>query len=995
MMFFAKQGIKNMIRSKKTSVLLFLVLLLLTILIGTSYTASTIISSYVDTCNESYHTLGIVDFPTADLTNPASYDESVNSIFEQTNEVMEAQDSSSYSWHPTALSIGSVEGLSRTDKNIPLSNEAVLVVSVNKMQEIPTDGNYICTVKESLSSTKELERNYLYVISENTPLELGHTYLVHGSFSNVNSAFSYLTITEFNHPLAQADGFNGSLDQMLQDITTESGDYQIPENSPFLRMAEALNVIHNSVSVHHTSNLDYEYEYQQNILQLTDGENFQQADYENNAKVCMISTKLADQLGATVGEKIHLSQAVNENTSPEMSYWPTFAYQEEDSYTITGIFSADVESGYYVYVPFDGKNVEKYSHYSNTLGQIYFQNESAQTDAQEIAEQLPNGVALTLYDQGYEAVMMPLQEILQIITIIDIIVVIASVLFFLLFGYLFVIKKKATARIMQLQGTGKRAIYVFFMAGGLGLSLPVAVIGGAINTLIASQLPKLVQYLMKNTHAIDYRFSNGNLSVQKEVEFATNGFMGNALLATLVVWLVTLLVCLFFTSFTWKERMKTHRIQSLFGKRQGKSKAGSGKHYALFSIARGKSRVALLMLVCALAMSLFAQLSSSLASAKANEDSLTSNTEIEGYFTDIHGRNCYDMTIDLNDMKALYQTGYLDDMYYSNTFKCQFWAMGTGDKFEEEYQRLTDYQNANEFRTQILGDAITRSGDNLILTTDFDHTREFLNNGHPDVTFMDGLTEEEFFAGKDQKEYAVVSENYLKKNGYKLGDELYLAVKTSDYWITMFHIIIAGSYQQLSNVNNIYMTLNQQIPRDEMVGDKELEDYLQGWAVDAGMFSLHADQLGALKDALSDMGYTDVNDAGSLRKYVAIKDNQLINTKKSMRQQLQYMQVFFPIIEVLLEIMGFLIPILLIRSRKSEIVIMRNLGTSRRQTFWNLYLEQLLISVAGVVIAGVLVAVLHISLTLPAYLLIAGFFLAWNAGSIWSIGKYNQKKIAA
>lgn len=981
-----------MTRSKKTSVLLCLVLFLLTVLIGTSYTASTIISSYVDTCNESYHTLGTVDFSSADLTNPAAYDESVNLVFDQTKEVLEAQEPGSYSWYPTALSIGSLEGLNRTDKNIPLADEAVLVISVNKMQELPTDGNYICTVKENLSSTKDLEGKYLYVISEKLQLELGHTYLVHGTFSNVKSAFSYLTVTEFDHPLAQENGFDGSLEQMLSDITQESGNYQIPENSPFLQMAEALNVIHNSVTVHHTSNLDYEYEFQQNILQLTEGDSFKQADYESNARVCMISSKLAEQLHVSVGDEVKLSQAAAENTALEMSYWTTPGYMEEAAYTISGIFAADVDSGYHVYVPYDGKDAEKYSHYSNTLGQINFQNATAQTEAQELMDKLPSGVTLTLYDQGYEAVMMPLQEILQIITIIDIIVVIAAALLFLLFGYLLVTKKKATARIMQLQGTGKKAVYIFFLAGGLGLSLPVAVIGGAVNTLIASQLPKLVQYLMKNTHAIDYRFSNGNLSVQKEVEFVTSGFVPNAILATLAVWLVTLLVCLLFTSFIWKNRMKTHHHQSLFGKRQGKSRQGSGKHYALFSIARGKSRVALLMLVCALGMSLFAQLSSSLAMAKANEASLTEDTEIEGYFSDIHGRNSFDMSIDINDMKALYQTGCLDDMYYSNYFKCRFWAKGTVDQFDEEVQKLNDYQTANEFSAQILRDTIARSKDNLILTTDFDHTREFLNNGHPDVTFMDGLTEEEFFAGKDQKEYVVVSENYLKENGYKLGDELFLTVKTSDYWISLFHIIIAGSYQQVSSVNNIYMTLNQQIPRDEMVGDKELERYLSGWTVDSGMFRLHADQLGQLKDTLSEMGYTDANDAGSLRKYLVIKDNQLINTRKSMRQQLQYMQVFFPIIEVLLEIMAFLIPILLIRSRKQEIVIMRNLGTSRKQTFWNLYLEQLLISLAGIVIAGVLTATLHIPLTMPALLLGAGFFAAWNIGSVWSIGKYNQKK---
>lgn len=981
MIFYAKQGVKNILRAGRTSIVLFLILILLTVIIGTSYTASCIINHYVEQCNNSYHTVGIIDYPTADLSDDTVYDETVNDVFNATNNVLEKQ--KNIKWYPTAQSLGSVEGLNRMDSERMMANEAVLKVYVYSEESLDDTGLYRVSVQECLASADDIKGEFLYIVSPEHELLYHHTYLVHGVYTNVSGSANYMEISEFSHPLAEKGGLNGTIDSMVLDITDDARDEA--RISDFQAIADTLNVIYNAVTVYHTRDLDYAYEFQQKIAVLKEGQLFSEKEYQDAAKECIISDTVADKLGVKTGDKIKLSQAYGNETTKGQSYWSRNGFQEEDQYVVKGIFSGGSEAKYHIYVPYNGQ--VEYSHYSNTLGEIYFNNKTAKEDAEIIEESLPKETVITLHDQGYEAVMMPLQEMVQIITIIDIIAAATGVLFLLVFGYLFVYKKKDIARIMHLQGTGACAVYIFFMTGAAVLSIPAAGIGGAVNAVIANRLPSVVQKMMKLNKTLDYSFSNANLSVIKELQFKGSGFVGSSLLATVVVWITVGVVCLCFIAAIMNGHKKIHLAHH--ANREIHSKRGSGKYYAWFAIARGKGRVALLMVMCAVSMGLFLILGSTLKNCEDKEQAVVESAKIEGFYTDIHGRNMYGVTVVPRDIHTLCQTGDIEEVNYSKSFQCMFMQQGSADQMNSLMLEQQEKFRKNEYAKAALCSRLTRSQDSIVFTTDLDHTSEFVHAEHPQITFMDGVDEEKIFNQDNEKDYAIASEKFLQENHLSIGDEVFCNIKIADGYVSIVHAVIAGSFQPVTNRNYIYLPMNQFILEKYVTGDEEPENdwLMDDCTMDVCVFDVKGDHVDSLKKKLTDMGYTNVNVPGAVRKYIVLKDSQFLDTRKSIRQQKQYMQVFFPIIETILLVMAFLVPMLLVRARRQEIAIMRNLGTPKSWTFRNIYTEQFFISIAGFSLTVLTAAIYYmlatgLIITNSAVIFIAAYLVIWNLTSI-------------
>lgn len=110
--------------------------------------------------------------------------------------------------------------------------------------------------------------------------------------------------------------------------------------------------------------------------------------------------------------------------------------------------------------------------------------------------------------------------------------------------------------------------------------------------------------------------------------------------------------------------------------------------------------------------------------------------------------------------------------------------------------------------------------------------------------------------------------------------------------------------------------------------------------------------LSALKDAISELGFSGVNQnnpSGGIaaRTYLVIYDKDFHSTVNSLNRQIQYLDALYTCLYVLTGLIGLVVAYLLVAARKRELAIMRGLGASHVRIFTAFFLEQLLLSLLG------------------------------------------------
>lgn len=162
----------------------------------------------------------------------------------------------------------------------------------------------------------------------------------------------------------------------------------------------------------------------------------------------MISQTLADDLGLDVGGSLPLSLAVREDTLVPYSYWNSQGFDAQDTYTVSGIFSANEEYDSMVYIPVREDVDMTVNHCSYTLGQLQIRNGQAQAYVERLQQQLPGSIQITVYDQGYTAVSQSLEDMLRMVQIIAGVCLAVGLGFLVLFGYLLVYRQRGVGRTM-------------------------------------------------------------------------------------------------------------------------------------------------------------------------------------------------------------------------------------------------------------------------------------------------------------------------------------------------------------------------------------------------------------------------------------------------------------------------------------------------------------------------------------------------------------------
>lgn len=444
---FARHGIQNALRTRRRSVAFLLLMTLLVTLLGTSLGLSFALQETLRQCRENYSTIGLVEYLGPGYPSTARVVEDAGEVLAEFESRLDRSDPALVDWEPTRMALGYTPALeSLTDYSV-LENRFALVIRLTEQATrrikgqdpdfyplLDPDGQlvwqwgtgtpdrevklpyYYANVVETLFSGERLAANQpvLLDVQEGSSADLsqdynmpsdtiwkaGHYYLVQGVYTeNELLGPSYKLLSPAPY---QVNGV--SLSQVSTiDITQPDGTCaQLDGSTDIEAVGRTFQVTSHSLTAQATDRPADLLPFQQDELTLVQGDY-----YAAGSKGCLISQSLADSLGLGVGGSLPLSLAARENTLVPYSYWNSQGFDAQDTYTISGIFSANEEYDSMVYIPVREDVDMTVNHCSYTLGQLQIRNGQSQAYVERLQQLLPGSVQITVYDQGYTAVSRP------------------------------------------------------------------------------------------------------------------------------------------------------------------------------------------------------------------------------------------------------------------------------------------------------------------------------------------------------------------------------------------------------------------------------------------------------------------------------------------------------------------------------------------------------------------------------------------------------------
>ena len=156
-------------------------------------------------------------------------------------------------------------------------------------------------------------------------------------------------------------------------------------------------------------------------------------------------------------------------------------------------------------------------------------------------------------------------------------------------------------------------------------------------------------------------------------------------------------------------------------------------------------------------------------------------------------------------------------------------------------------------------------------------------------------------------------------------------------------------------------------------------------------------QLNAFKKEMKSFGLLDKSPASEYSyqgNVLSVRDTTFRTLASQLRQSIDTLQNFFPLICFIIIIIGYITSFLLINSRQKEFALMRALGASRGRCFLLFFIEQLVLILFGEIVGGGVAILLFCKVLMVA---IAGniFLFSYLLGcmvALWRMGKTSVTK---
>lgn len=1042
---FARRGIQNALRTRRRSVAFLLLMTLLVTLLGTSLGLSFALQETLRQCRENYSTIGLVEYLGPGYPSTARVVEDAGEVLTEFESKLDRSDPALVDWEPTRVALGYTPALeSLTDYSV-LENRFALVIRLTEQATrrikgqdpdfyplLDPDGQlvwqwgtgtpdrevklpyYYANVVETLFSGERLAANQpvLLDVQEGSSADLsqdynmpsdtiwkaGHYYLVQGVYTeNELLGPSYKQLCPEPY---QANGV--SLSQVSAiDITQPDGTCaQLDGSTDIEAVGRTFQVTSHSLTAQATDRPADLLPFQQDELTLVQGDY-----YAAGSKGCLISQTLADDLGLGVGDSLPLSLAVREDTLVPYSYWNSQGFDAQDTYTVSGIFSANEEYDSVVYIPVRDDVDMTVNHCSYTLGQLQIRNGQAQAYVERLQQQLPGSIQITVYDQGYTAVSQALEDMLRLVQIIAGVCLAAGLGFLVLFGYLLVFRQRGIGRTMIRVGAARRNVHTYFLFCAGTVALPAAGLGLILSRFVCLGVLKLLEVVLDGATSLDLYYSNTALAMHRSAtEYLAAPGWGALAVIALGTLALALLSCLVFSVVSLERRHKKRRRESRAA--QGtlsRPLRGGPRTYARLSVLRGGFRSLAPVLAGVCAAVLFCQLSGIVIRYDGQLRDLRANSSVRGNMTDISGKYTTDLVLDERVLDQIGQLPGVSELtrltatpyYFAGVYRGSELVAGPG----LPPQPTTTFESERYM-------ANLSSGPDLVFIDRLEGAPEFMYSTSIETQWLEGYDSSCFQMDWDAsldpetaENRCVISTDMMDQYGIRLGDWIWLEVRCSSaysYSRSQIGLRVVGAYAQTGRANNIYTNLS--MLHCPYAYDEDLELCTLGGvylakSISGATFKIaDCTDLTAVKQALYDMELSAVGKLRAVRNFVIINDAAYLNTERAAAQRLWYMQHLFPVVYAIALGLAYLIAFLQVQSRRKELRTMRSVGADSRTAYWSLYWEQLMLAALGAVLGAGLCLALGWGTALGLGLT-AAFAGLWLLGAHVALRRANSRHI--
>lgn len=958
---FRKQAFHHTLRSPRRSLLFLLLLALISALLTTSLGMTVSLSRALALCRENYITIGLAEYIGGGYPELQRMDSAIDGAAAALETALPEDEALLY-YEPTRTALGYTEGL-RVDSSY---ENAVLLVRVNKVtQDYGGTPCYYSTVQKACFAARELEGKIINLTGR-SGLQKNGLYLVHCVHST-NGLFMGLpnyVITPYTSP-------DGSV--TLSGLQQLSDGSAIPEDSPYLLAAKTHTVAASGLTVWCSDDPQALYPFQQNELTLSAGD-------WCRAGGCLLPEETAKVLGVTVGDTLTIGTAAREGTLLKDAYWAGSGFDTEKEYRVDGLFNGSEDWNRTAFIPVDADMPTIISSY--TLGQLRFVNGEAQGYLDSVADALPAGVRVTVYDQGYAAAESGLGTMLRSVGIISAVCLAAGIGFLLLFAYLLIFRQQSEARNMIRLGVTRGQVLRFDAYCALFPALPGCAVGFAVSVAACGVLEQLVASILAQTGSTDLHFSNSALSVSRDMGdfLSAPSLLLLALLAAAVLLAAVLLAVLFGALTLRRRRSRRSFLPRRSGARSRSLRGGSVK-YALLSLFRGglRSAVPVVALVCAAV--LFCRLAAVTVRTQEELAALRSDSDaIRGYATDVDGRSLSGLVVSRDAVQQLSAVEGVTDVTVGRSAHYDFVYAYHQDGRAADGPGYHPRSTTSSFGWETFLNYL-QGCDEVLFTSSLAGAPEFLYAKSVQAEYMEGW-DETLFSAEDPQFVCVLPTTLMEQYHITFGDSVLLEMIDADNNVFSMTLKVVGSYTQEGAANHIY------IPAALAPGY-----HLTSFNYSSVTFTVpRCDELEQVKSGLYDAGFSEANHARTIRTFLALNDASYLNSLHAAEQRLWYMERLFPLIDALAVALAFFLGRLLLGRRAGEIRTLRSMGASGGLVFRSLFLEQLLLALPGTGIgAAICIALQEWGRTGQLWLL--AFTLSYLIGALAALLRTNRRAI--
>ncbi|MBO5975966.1 MAG: hypothetical protein J6P94_02155, partial [Oscillospiraceae bacterium] len=322
--------------------------------------------------------------------------------------------------------------------------------------------------------------------------ERGRRYTLHGQFVTSNAAHLRFAITDF-YEGCETEPWQDTRDSSAAPIFYEYADYYSRAN--------------NHATVEASADIASLEAFQQDIFRLEEGR-FPAAGEKG---VCLVSGDIARQMELRVGDKINISYFAS---SPD----DRFDVSENGriaALEVVGISTMPENYWGYVWVS-DAEGNFGSEHYGYRIGRALLDNASAREAAEAIQALCPEGVRVTLFDQGYSSAAQPLETMRSTALAVTLASACGALAVIFLFAYLFVGRQKETVNVLFSLGTPRGRISLWLLSGAVMISAAASAVGAWLGGLALGKIISFAFSAAQALYAVDSRYSESAVGLVRE-----------------------------------------------------------------------------------------------------------------------------------------------------------------------------------------------------------------------------------------------------------------------------------------------------------------------------------------------------------------------------------------------------------------------------------------------------------------------------------------------